>query len=193
MLRGRQDSWKPPEVWKCPSEEKEAEKPTVRLVSSPKPVGIKRQISPVLEVTHLQRSIRRMEAASPKIILERLKEEWMEVADASVYRELELEKQLWMLSALRSLKKSSETPIEENKMSSGIAKALSLYENHGETSKLLPTLSLLTLSSISIFSLSSHTLHRHPPPLDYPTISQIVSQHPTHGSPSTNLYSALCN
>lgn len=75
-----------------------------------------------------------MEAASPRIILERLKEEWLEIADASVYRELELEKQLWMLSALRSLRKSSETPTEENNRPSATAKALSLYENHGKTS-----------------------------------------------------------
>jgi hypothetical protein len=77
-----------------------------------------------------------MEAASPKIILERLKEEWVEVADASVYRELELEKQLWMLSALRGLKKSGMT--QETKVPpSGITKILSLYENHG---KLFPAL-----------------------------------------------------
>lgn len=135
VLRGRQGgSWKAPEVWKCPSEEKEGENATVTVVNSPKPVDITRQVSPILEVTHLQRSIRRMEAASPRIILERLKEEWLEIADASVYRELELEKQLWMLSALRSLRKSSETPTEENNRPSATAKALSLYENHGKTS-----------------------------------------------------------
>jgi hypothetical protein len=74
-----------------------------------------------------------MEAASPKIILERLKEEWIEVPDASVYRELELEKQLWMLSSLRSLKKSSMIPdVKINAPASDITKILSLYENHGE-------------------------------------------------------------
>jgi hypothetical protein len=191
VLRARQDSWKPPEVWKCPSDETQAEKPTVRLVNMPKPVEIMRQKSAVLEVTHLQRSIRRMEAASSKIILERLKEEWMEVADASVYRELELEKQLWMLSALRSLKKSSETPMEENNGPSGMSKALSLYENHGETFYLLLTLPMLTPSSISIFPLSSYTLHRHPPPLDFPTISKILPQHSTHDCSRTDVYSPL--
>jgi len=75
-----------------------------------------------------------MDAASPRIILERLKEEWMEIADASVYRELELEKQLWMLSALRSLWRSSETPMKVNSRPFGMAKALSLYENHGKPS-----------------------------------------------------------
>jgi hypothetical protein len=93
----------------------------------------KRQRSPPVEIQLLQRSIRRMEAASPKIVLERLKEEWVEVADASVYRELELEKQLWMLAALRSLKKSSMMPdVKTNVPASGITKILSLYENHGK-------------------------------------------------------------
>ena len=46
----------------------------------------KRQRSSPVEIQLLRRSIRRMEAASPKIVLERLKEEWVEVADASVYR-----------------------------------------------------------------------------------------------------------
>jgi hypothetical protein len=74
-----------------------------------------------------------MRAASPKIVLERLKEEWDGIADASVYRELELEKQLWMLSALRSLNKDQEGEIESPVPPAGIAgsKALSLYENHG--------------------------------------------------------------
>jgi hypothetical protein len=93
----------------------------------------KRQRLPPVEIQLLQRSIRRMEAASPKIVLERLKEEWVEVADASVYRELELEKQLWMLSALRGLKKSSMIPdVKTNVPASGITKILSLYENHGK-------------------------------------------------------------
>ena len=93
----------------------------------------KRQRSSPVEIQLLRRSIRRMEAASPKIVLERLKEEWVEVADASVYRELELEKQLWMLSALRGLKKSTTIPdVMANAPASGITKILSLYENHGK-------------------------------------------------------------
>lgn len=77
-----------------------------------------------------------MEAASNKIILERLKEEWMEVADASVYRELELEKQLWMLTALRAIERSTmrRSPPEVSRTPDGVSKfgkMLSLYENHG--------------------------------------------------------------
>lgn len=91
------------------------------------------------ELSHLQRQIRRMEAASTKIILERLKEEWVEVADASVYRELELEKQRWMLFALRDLKNKTSGSKLIRDASGGLdldgrregRKVLSLFENHG--------------------------------------------------------------
>jgi len=75
-----------------------------------------------------------MEAASTKIILERLREEWLDVPDASVYRELELEKQLWMLSALKSLNKQKDlqkiSTLSLEKSQKPV-KVLSLYENHG--------------------------------------------------------------
>jgi hypothetical protein len=78
-----------------------------------------------------------MEAASSTIILERLKEEWMEVADASIYRELELEKQRWMLFALRDLKTTRLGGFEDSRTiqvsTSGATKVLSLYENHGKS------------------------------------------------------------
>jgi hypothetical protein len=79
----------------------------------------------------LQKTIRRMEAASDRIVLERLKEEWIEVADASVYRELELEKQLWMLMALRRKVGKTDNQVEETSQYRS-SKILSLYENHGE-------------------------------------------------------------
>lgn len=74
-----------------------------------------------------------MEAASPKLVVQQLKEEWIEVAEASVYRELELEKQLWMLSALRTLEKKHNVS-QSRRMVDAVSqpvKILSLYENHG--------------------------------------------------------------
>lgn len=79
-----------------------------------------------------------MNSASPKIILERLREEWLEVIDAAMYRELELEKQLWVLAALHRLKLAKdastidhrkETTPEDSIYS---IKVLSLYQNCGE-------------------------------------------------------------
>lgn len=76
-----------------------------------------------------------MEAASPKIVVQHLKGECIEIADASVYRELELEKQLWMLSALRTLEKKrcgSKSAVNLVDEPSQPIKILSLYENHGK-------------------------------------------------------------
>jgi hypothetical protein len=136
-INRRSDSWRPPETWDCPVEE------VAPSVASLKSSGSRRRrngrnrtrSSSGSELTHLQKNIRKMEAASNKIILERLKEEWMEVADASVYRELELEKQLWMLTALRAIKRSTmkrspEVPQAPDGVSK-FGKMLSLYENHG--------------------------------------------------------------
>jgi hypothetical protein len=97
----------------------------------------KKELPHSSELTHLQKSIRKMDAASPKIILERLKEEWMGVADASIYRELELEKQLWMLAALRALyaDDTSASPDEPSSLAS--RKVLSLFENKGKSTKRL--------------------------------------------------------
>ncbi len=96
--------------------------------------------------THLQRHIRRMEAANPKIILERIKEEWTEVDD-TICKELEFEKHLWMLTALRYMAKvsvnKSETVGDQKENTALVTKAkastipskvLSLFENQGKLS-----------------------------------------------------------
>lgn len=56
-----------------------------------------------LDIAGLQREVKRMAAATPQIILLRLKEEWGTSPDATLYKELEMEKKRWMLSALYSL------------------------------------------------------------------------------------------
>lgn len=143
--RSRQSgSWRPPDAWECPDEVHES-----LSISPPKllgppllPLRSSRRKQPPLELSHLQRSIQRMDAASSKIVLERLKEDWLEVADASVYRELELEKQLWMLTALQHLKNKSSMNLTDHRKSISLDKAtaatkmLSLYENHGKTTPL---------------------------------------------------------
>jgi hypothetical protein len=83
------------------------------------------------ELAHLRSSVRQMEAASPKILLERLKEEWIGIADESVCRELDSEKQLWMLTALRRFFGKPSGKISDASVP-GITKTLSLYENQGK-------------------------------------------------------------
>jgi hypothetical protein len=51
--------------------------------------------------SHFQRFVRRMESAGPRIILERLKEEWDLPEDRAMSDELSLEKHLWALTALQ--------------------------------------------------------------------------------------------
>ena len=51
--------------------------------------------------THFQRFVRRMESAGPRIILERLKEEWDAPGDRAMSDELQLEKHLWALTAIQ--------------------------------------------------------------------------------------------
>lgn len=138
--RGRTiEAWKPPQTWDCISDDDFKRPPKRKTILKIPEEPFRNEVQecqpwPVtIELTHLQRNIRRMEAASPKIVLERLKEEWNEIADASVYRELELEKQLWMLTALRSLrKKSSNEQMAADASLNEHTKVLSLYENHGK-------------------------------------------------------------
>ncbi|KAL5327096.1 hypothetical protein ACEPPN_004787 [Leptodophora sp. 'Broadleaf-Isolate-01'] len=165
-------TWKPPETWECDGGTPKV--PQRRSSTTLRPIKERRHKVPPTEIAHLQRSIRRMEAASPKIILERLKEEWVEVADAFVYRELELEKQLWMLTALRTLKNKSSS--EETVVSTGSkpTKVLSLYENHASCS----SLSGLTTAT-AVHHLSTNPLS----PKLYPNIHPLLVPGPTSQLP----------
>lgn len=131
-------TWKPPEEWECSTER---EQPPVKckpkfIDLAPQPLRprrtntkIKRMKVPSAEMMSLQRNILKMEAASDKIVLERLKEEWPQIVDAAVCRELELEKQLWMLTALRRRPGGKIHEVTEPKSD----RILSLFENQGES------------------------------------------------------------
>lgn len=91
-------------------------------------------------MAQFRKRIRCMEAASQKIMLQRLQEDWAESPDAEVYEEMEAEKQWWMLMAVRALykeKRSQDIRVEKpkNTLQTGIryapARVLSLHESHG--------------------------------------------------------------
>lgn len=91
---------------------------------------------PEPEKIAMQKHIRRMEAATPRIILERLKEDWSDVTDEAMYNELEFDMQLWMLLGYRILTNKATGSERKNSepsaaSSSSTAKFLSLYENQG--------------------------------------------------------------
>jgi hypothetical protein len=78
-----------------------------------------------------------MEVANPRIILQRLMEEWDEDEDEAIYNELQFEKHLWMLVGLRYLLKASDTRQGARNDATEPCKVLSLYESHGKQSLLI--------------------------------------------------------
>ena len=124
------ETWQTLEACQCPSAKVE---PTlVPPRNSQRRIRVRKDLPRSSELTHLQTNIRKMSAASPKIILERLKEEWIGVVDGSIYRELELERQLWTLSALRALDAEDDSvAYRMEAVASASTKILSLYENKG--------------------------------------------------------------
>ena len=140
--KAKSDAWKPPQTWKSPT----GERAITRL--QPPPRAIERtaaeqrsrtigQSQPQAPLAMLQKNIQRMVAASPKIVLERLTEDWSEsTTDASLLNELEFEKQLWMLAELQPPDKKMlpRAATEDRGVNSSVSvgrKIRSLYEDHG--------------------------------------------------------------
>ena len=88
-----------------------------------------------LDLKGMIRELKRMAAASPKLILLRLSEEWGKSTDASLYKELELEKKRWMLTALHNIDHNLEEDLMSNdtEQLEGQHKVLAFYENQGES------------------------------------------------------------
>jgi hypothetical protein len=130
--------WKAPENWECTS------LPVPPPNSSARPPWAPNSDENSLSgsnVFQLHKSLlRRMRTASPKIMLERLTEEWTDPTDATINEELQFEKQLWMRTALHACfqmsmaeKDSSghrSAPKPEPAIPEAV-KILSLYEDHG--------------------------------------------------------------
>lgn len=121
-------SWRPPSDWGVvlPNEVPQEKS----LPPTPILDGIEIAHSSLLELTRFQRFIRRMESAGPRVILDRLKEEWHDPADDEADEELRLEKQLWVLTAfqLQNLGRLKTAP----KPRCNTGKILELYGNLGE-------------------------------------------------------------
>ena len=97
--------------------------------------GIAVAHSSLLELTRFQRFIRRMESAGPKIILDRLKEEWHDPGDEEADQELMLEKQLWVLTAFQLQNQGKLRTNPKPKANTG--KLLELYGNLCESCSVL--------------------------------------------------------
>jgi len=120
-------SWRPPSDWNIiHTQEAKQQK---ELPPTPVLDGIEIAHSSLLELTRFQRFIRRMESAGPKVILDRLKEEWDDPVDPEAKEEVQLEKRLWVLTAfqLQNLARLSTSP--QPRCHTG--KILELYGNLG--------------------------------------------------------------
>jgi hypothetical protein len=121
-------AWRPPSEWDIVLPNSYGSVPEQVLPNIPAMKETAASQSGPVELTRFQRFIRRMESAGPKIILERLKEEWTNPVDEEAGEEMLLEKQLWVLTAfqLENLGRYSRFP------KSNTGKILELYGNLGE-------------------------------------------------------------
>ena len=109
---------------------------------TPKKVAVAHSTTP--ELTRFQRFIRRMEGAGPKVILDRLKEDWQwstgddvdeEVCGNAIHlrvllltvEQLVLEKQLWLLTGFQMLNLGREQTLPQPECNTG--RILELYGN----------------------------------------------------------------
>ncbi|KNG48651.1 hypothetical protein TW65_04548 [Stemphylium lycopersici] len=87
-----------------------------------------------MQRTRFQRFIRRMEGAGPKVILDRLKEDWQVSTSDGADEELVLEKQLWLLTGfqMQNIGRDKSTPKPE----CNTGRVLELYGNLSEVYQL---------------------------------------------------------
>ena len=87
-----------------------------------------------LDLTAVQREVAKMAIASPEIVILRLNENWGTSTDASFYRELEMEKKRWMISAIRTIERGSQGTISprRNQAEDEDRNILALFESQGK-------------------------------------------------------------
>jgi len=119
------DAWRPPEDWGCNAVEDTRPATIEELMGN---MGADESTDMSLDLPSMQREVRRMMAASPQMILSRLKEQWGTPTDDALFKELEMERKRWMFSALHSMDRPSSggfcTPRDRN--------ILALFESSGK-------------------------------------------------------------
>lgn len=154
---GNPDLWKAPEVWEYSASEPEVS-PIDEVVV---PIGSDEINQLALDLASMQREACRMLEASPRTILLRLKARWgdqdlhvslesstesmqenvdVAVDQAMMYKELEMDRKRWMLSALHHMETKSQpsTLISKPKVKPKVQKILSLFDSQGMSGRLLP-------------------------------------------------------
>ncbi|KAK0651762.1 hypothetical protein B0T16DRAFT_454187 [Cercophora newfieldiana] len=132
------DAWKPPDNWDSQSTTS-AKKLTTPSSSPRRQDASQHPMS--LDLKGMQREIARMAVASAEIVTVRLNENWGNSSDGAFYRELEMEKKRWMLSALHNMQRYTEgagctDPNESSKDSGEGKRILALFESQATASYL---------------------------------------------------------
>ncbi|KAF5520548.1 hypothetical protein CGCA056_v008575 [Colletotrichum aenigma] len=165
------DAWKPPDAWDCSPAEVRTPMMDDVIEETPE---LETGLSLSMDLNGMQREVRRMAAASSSIRLLRLKEVWGDTNDASLYKELEMEKKRWMLSSLHNMDKpmdTDQTRNAPNKITPAKArKVLALYETQATTSYLAAVHFNKQVYHLSSSPLS-HTLFPNIHPVLAPAIS----------------------
>jgi hypothetical protein len=120
------DLWKAPDDWaSTPTSPSSLTSMEVTMVKKSEV----KESAPSMNLTNLQQELKMMLAASPSNILLRLREEWNCSGDAAHYKDLEMAKKRWMLSALYTCMGSGQSTISHN-LSKG-QNILALHESQG--------------------------------------------------------------
>lgn len=181
---GNPDLWKAPEVWEYSASEPEVSPVEEAAV----PFGSDEINQLALDLASMQREANRMLQASPRTILQRLKAKWgdqdvhvametgtestqgdvdVAVDQALMYKELEMDRKRWMLSALHHMETDTQpsTVLSKPKVKPKVQKILSLFDSQGTLGQHSYPLHIMLTSFIK------------PPPH--------TSRFPTRASPST--------
>lgn len=205
---GNPDLWKAPDAWEYSASEPEVSPVEEAAV----PIGSEAINQLALDLASMQREANRMLEASPRTILLRLKERWgdqdvhvaletgtesmqgdvdVAVDEALMYKELEMDRKRWMLSALHHMETTTlpRTVLSKPKVKPKVQKILSLFDSQGMLGQGLSSVtyhadflhqaatSYLAISnpSVPIYHLSSDPLsHRRYPnihPITCPAVS----------------------
>jgi hypothetical protein len=172
---GNPDLWKAPEVWEYSASEPEVS-PIDEVVV---PIGSDEINQLALDLASMQREASRMLQASPRTILLRLQGRWgdedlyvalesgsegmredvdIAVDQALMYKELEMDRKRWMLSALNHMETNTQpsTFISKPKVKPKVQKILSLFDSQGTSGK--PSLSSCNNADLTaMIKLPPHT------------------------------------
>ncbi|KAF1837621.1 hypothetical protein BDW02DRAFT_645298 [Decorospora gaudefroyi] len=127
-------SYAPFSEWQCLTPRGVPAEMQIQMQSRPTPNNSAAAKGITDEPTRFQRFMHRMEGAGPKVILDRLKEDWQEGTGEGMDEELALEKQLWVLTGFQMQNLDQDRITPKPKCNTG--RILELYGNLSEVYQL---------------------------------------------------------